>query len=236
MMTAETVKTRLTSTVERAQATKSFRFERPRGYAYEAGQFSFLAIPGDDTPMRKHFSFSSSPTEGFVEFTTRLSGSDYKNALDALMPGTEVEIGLPHGNFTLAHAQGRKIAFLSGGIGITPIRSICRFATDRELPIDIVVLYGNRDSASTAFAEDLAQMERSSEWLRAVLIMSEPEETWTGPTGRIDRAFIEAQVPDYRERTFFTCGPPGMVQAMRDLLLQMGLGAARIVEENFTGY
>ena len=50
------------------------------------------------------------------------------------------------------------VALLSGGIGITPFRSICKFATDKELPSSIVMLYGSNTRKDIIFEDDLAEM------------------------------------------------------------------------------
>ena len=95
----------------------SFRLERPEGYQYQAGQWlviTFAHPPGE--PSAHHFSHSNSPTEPVLEFTTRLRGSEFKDALDALPVGAEVELEGPYGSFTLPE-EVERVAFLTGGIG-----------------------------------------------------------------------------------------------------------------------
>ena len=73
-----------------------------------------------------HFSLSSSPFDPLLEFTTRLRGTEFKNALAALQPGSELELEGPYGTFVLP-ADAGKVAFLAGGIGVTCVRSILRW-------------------------------------------------------------------------------------------------------------
>jgi len=223
----------LTRKITRTPDCFSYRFERPGGLDYLAGQFFFITLHGA-ADLRKPFSFSSSPTEDFVELTTRPSASDFKKALDALPIGGVVTVEGPFGQFTLRE-DSRKVAFLSGGIGVTPIRSIVKYVTDEGLDVDIVLLYSNRTATSIPFRDELDAMAKSSQ-LRVIHCLGEPPEDWQGYRGRITRSVIEAEIPDHAERLFYLCGPPGMVDAMRTILAEIGIGRERIVVERFAGY
>lgn len=234
------LRTRLIDTLQRAPGVRSFRFERPGNAGFKAGQYFLLTINVNGKPATKPFSFSSSPTEKeHLEFTKRLTGSDFSNALLNLEKGDEVKIKMPLGEFTLDKA-GEKIAFLSGGIGITPIRSICKYAADTKQPVDIVLLYGNNTERDIVFRDDLDAMSRDNGSLRVVYTLTCPdgvETEWGGCRGFINRQMIEREVPDLSERTFYICGPPGMVAAMEDVLKKdMGIPPERVVLEQFMGY
>ena len=107
--------------------------------------------------MTHHFTHSSSPTEPWLETTTRLRGTPYKNALDALPLGAEVTMAGPNGFFTLRDAVPRA-AFLAGGIGITTVRSILRALADRGDDRPLLLLYGNHDEDGIAFDDELADL------------------------------------------------------------------------------
>jgi ferredoxin-NADP reductase len=47
---------------------------------------------------------------------------------------------------------------------------------------------------------------------------------------------VKKEVPDYKERTFFACGPPGMVQAMMNLVKELDLPAEQLKLESFAGH
>ena len=49
------------------------------------------------------------------------------------------------GEFVLHEDYSKAAVFLSGGIGITPFRSMIKYATDRDsLPVKIIMLDANR--------------------------------------------------------------------------------------------
>jgi len=47
---------------------------------------------------------------------------------------------------------------------------------------------------------------------------------------------IEREVPDFHERMFYICGPPVMVESMRELLRSMDIPDNMILFEDFFGY
>jgi ferredoxin-NADP reductase len=221
---------------DRATGTKTFTFERPGDLRYLPGQFFFVTIPAEDGggKLRHHFSFSSSPTEAEVEFTTRMTGHAFKDRLDALAPGTRVELSGPEGEF-VARPEMDKIAYVVGGIGITPARSTVRWALDTHQPLDIVVLYGNRDLESTAFREEFDHVR--SDHIHIVNVLSHPQGEWSGPTGHIDAEIVRAEIPDWSDRHFFVSGPPAMVESLRQMLAdEVGVAADRLLTEDFLGY
>lgn len=214
---------------------KSFRFKKPASFTYRAGQFMFITLRAGKDEIRKHFTISSSPTEDFIEFTKRLTGSEFSRVLDALKVGDWTRIDGPHGKFTF-EGEFEKIGMLSGGIGITPLRSICRFCTDMQLDTDITLLYGSRTEKDIVFRKEFDEMQKENAHLKVVLCVGEATPDWTGYSGRIDSTMVKREIPDYRERVFYTCGPPAMVKAMDTLLEDIGVPSDQIRKENFTGY
>lgn len=220
---------------ERAVETKTFTFARPRELAYRPGQFFFLSIPdGNGEWLLHHFSFSSSPSEDTVEFTTRMTGHDFKNRVDALEPGTSVRVAGPDGDFVL-RPDMTKVAYVCGGVGVTPVRSTIRWAVDTAALVDIVLLYANRNRASTAFREEFEVI--GSERIRILDVLSEPGPGWTGLRGHIDADLVREQVPDWRERHFYVSGPPGMTRALSGMLAQeVAVAEDHLTVEYFPGY
>ena len=89
--------------VQRTDSVKSFRFKVKKGADFKAGQFLFVTIKIDGLERAKHFSFSNSPTEKeYIEFTKRITQSEYSQALEKLNIGDWAKIKMPLGSFTLA--------------------------------------------------------------------------------------------------------------------------------------
>ncbi|MFH0731664.1 MAG: FAD-dependent oxidoreductase [Candidatus Omnitrophota bacterium] len=232
--------TEVTDVIKRAPGVKSFRFKTRQGADFQAGQYFFVKINVAGIEKSKHFSFSSSPTESqHIEFTKRITSSEYSKALDGLKLGDLARLRMPYGSFTYK-PEYKKIAFLSGGIGITPIRSICKFIADKKLGADIVLLYGNNKEEDIIFKADFDNMAAANKNIRAVYTLTAPDidkSKWTGRIGYIDDKMITLEIPDYMERIFYLCGPPVMVAALTDILRnKLSLKPTSIVTENFAGY
>lgn len=219
----------------RAEATKTFTFERPSDLDYLPGQFFFVLLDASTTrPLEHHFSFSSSPTENDVEFTTRMTGHEFKNRLDELASGEMVHIAGPDGAFVI-RPQMKKVAYLCAGIGVTPARSAVRWAVDSDALVDITVMYANRDLDAAAFREEFEALESPA--VRVVSVLTEPGPAWQGLVGRIDAEMLRAQVPDFAERHFFVSGAPKVVDALVHVLVdELGVPLAQTSSEHFPGY
>ncbi|MBU7045095.1 MAG: hypothetical protein HXS54_01555 [Theionarchaea archaeon] len=220
--------------IQRTHNVKSFRFSKPESFVYKAGQFMFVTLKKEGEELRKHFTISSSPTEDFLEFTKKLSDSEYSQALTSLKVGDYAKINGPHGLFT-CEGEFEKVGMLSGGIGITPLRSMLKYCTDKGLKTDIILLYCNRSQEDIAFREELERMEENQN-IKVILAIDEAVPGWKGFVGRISPDMIKRGIPDYGERVFFLCGPPPMVDAMDALLTDLMVPAEHIKRENFYGY
>lgn len=223
--------TEVTKVIQRIDTAKSIRFKRPEGFNYLPGQWILLTLEQKTKPL----SLSSSPTEGFLEITKRLTGHEFSNAIDALRADDSVSVRGPYGNF-IFQGEYDKIGMLSGGIGITPLRSIIQYSTDKGLKTSIILLYSSHNEDNIAFNDDFKEMQRRNPNFKVINTISRPIKSWKGLTGRIDLQMIETAIPDYAERIFYTSGPGPMVDAMVSMLISMGIPEAQIKHERFAGY
>lgn len=228
--------TRIIDIIPRTPSVKSFRLDSRGKTDYKAGQFMQVSFDGKKE-LSRYLSISSSPTEeGYLEFTKKITESEFSKRLNAAKIGDSIKLKYPFGNFVLDE-KSQAIAFLSGGIGITPIRSICKYVCDSGLGTNIVLIYGNRSLRDIAFKEDFDAMVKQYPHFKAVNVLSSPEDNWQGKTGRIDKRLIQEEVPDYFERKFYICGPPLMVSGLKAILSkELNLPDEKIVIENFKGY
>jgi ferredoxin-NADP reductase len=226
--------------IPRAADTTSYRFSRPPEYGFEAGQYFIITIPSSAGPLIHTFSHCDSPTEKHVELTTRLTGSDFKKALDALPIGAEVEIEGPYGQFLFRY-EAPKIAFLTGGVGITPVRSMLRYLADTGGPgrvegQEIVLLYGCMTEDGVLYHEELDEIARVVPGLRVVPVITNPTDAWAGYRGFISAEIIGAELGDVSAWTYYIVGPPPMIVAMMKLMEQLEVPQTQTVVESFAGY
>ncbi len=222
--------------IERAPDVRSFRFNKPEGLNCFAGQYMLVTLKGEGKELREPFTISSSPTEReHLEMTKKLTGHPFSNALASLKEGDKVFIEAPFGDFTFKGEYDR-VAMLAGGIGITPLRCMIRYATDEKLDTKITLLYSNRFEDEIVFKNELEEMQKQNRNLKVVFTITRPGEKWNGYRGRIDKEMIQKEIPDYMERVFYICGPPKMVEAMVAILKEMNVPDKQIKQEYFPGY
>ena len=221
--------------VWRTRDVLSVRVRPDETAPYKAGQWFFVTLPGTGD-LRKPLSISSAPTEtGYLELTKKLTSSEFSDRLSRLKAGDTILLQYPFGNFVY-DGQFTRLAFCSGGIGITPIRSICKDLTDRKAAADLVLLYGNNTREDITFRDELEAMQKENPHLRITHILCKPDASWNGCTGFITEALVRKEIPDYLERQFYVCGPPAMVEALKKIVVALNIPEEHLVLENFAGY
>jgi glycine betaine catabolism B len=217
---------------------------------YTAGQFAFFDIGGvynDPKGPIRHFTISSSPTENFIMFSTRIRDSPYKKRLSTLEEGSKVKVRGPEGQFVLNEDYSKPAVFLSGGIGVTPFRSMVKYATDKQLPLKIVMFDSNRNPENILFRKEFDNWATLNKNLKIIYTISDDEKQqssstaneWKGEYGRIDKAMILKYLDNnmLNNSIFYICGPPSMLKAMQALLQDdLEIPKERIRTEEFTGY
>jgi glycine betaine catabolism B len=231
--------TAVSEIIQRTPQIKSFRFPiRAEGVTYEAGQFFFITIKIYGKDAFHHFTFSSSPTEkGYIEFSKRITDHEFSQALSVMKPGEWAHIRGPSGTFTLPQNK-QKLAFLSGGIGITPLRSMLRYIADSGQSWDVILLYGNPTYEEIAFRDELDKLSAMRFGLRVEHVLSGPDfpSDWKGKKGFINKDLVAEVIQDYKERLFYLSGPPKMVTNLEGQLTSLNITQEKIKRDSFTGY
>ena len=70
--------------------------------------------------------------------------------------------------------------------------------------------------------------------LTVVYVLRNPPSTWTGESGYITAETLRRHLPDRHSRfQYFVCGPTGMMDAMEDALVALGVPFDRVHTERF---
>jgi len=208
---------------------------------FTPGQYFFVTLldpPYDDERgPRRHFSVVTSPNErGVLGFCTRLRESAFKRSLVELPVGAEADVEEPKGSFLLPDATGQPYVFIAGGIGITVFRSMLRYIAEEQLPHHVTLVYSNRDRESTAFLDELSELEHANANFRLLLTMTD-DTSWTGETRRIDGDLLRDHLSDDLESyAYLVAGPPPMVDAIVGTLHGAGVPEERVTADRFSGY
>jgi ferredoxin-NADP reductase len=226
-----------------AEGTMAFRFEKPEGFAYKAGQFAdFTLINPAETDAEgniRGFSLASAPYEDFLMFATRMRDTAFKRVLKTMEPGTELTLDGPYGSFTLHNNASTPAVFLTGGIGVTPVRSIVHQAAHEKFPHKIFLFYSNNRPEDGAFLDELTEARKANPNYTFIGTMTQMEKSgraWHGETGYITQAMLLKYIGDLALPIYYVAGPQSMVHAMREILNGAGVNDDNIRTEEFTGY
>jgi len=236
-------KTILQRKEEVADGTMAFHFEKPAGFAFKAGQFGdFTLINPAETDAEgniRGFSLASAPYESDLMFATRMRDTAFKRVLKTMEVGTEVSLDAPYGSFTLHNNSRTPAVFLTGGIGVTPVRSIILQATHDNLPHKIFLFYSNRRPEDAAFLDQLVEAQKKNPNYTFVGTMTEMEKSrrkWEGETGYITKRMLVKYIGDLTLPIYYIAGPAPMVAAMRKTLNEARVDDDNIRTEEFSGY
>jgi ferredoxin-NADP reductase len=235
MAASETYQVRFDSGDRPAPGTGTFRFEKPDGYAFAPGQYALFTLATRDGDQTKPFTLDQAPADPFLEITTRLSGSAFKDELEALRPGDVVRVGGPLGRMTLPQRTA-KVAFLVGGVGITPARSIIRDAVQRGTGLEVALFYGNQDQSGIPFGDEFDGYAAAHPEILVVHVLAVPLPGWVGETGFITAEIVRRHVDAMDGWHWVVTGPPAMIDAMKRVLTDLEIPEDRISMESFAGY
>lgn len=226
-----------------AEATMAFHFAKPSGYQFRAGQSVDLTLVDpsetDAEGNTRTFSIASPPFEDELLFITRLRNTAFKRTLATAAFGTSLRIGDAMGSFALHKNAAKPGVFLAGGIGITPFLSIVRQAARDKDGHQLYLFYANRRPEDAAYLDTLqtaAANHPSCAFIPTMTGMAKSHVAWMGETGRITREMLARYLPALQGPIYYVAGPPGMVSATRQMLVQAGVDEDDIRSEEFGGY
>jgi NAD(P)H-flavin reductase len=97
-------------------------------------------------------------------------------------------------------------------------------------------LYSNRDRESTAFLDELQELERRNSNIKLVLTMTE-DDGWDGESRQIDadvlRDHLDGDLESFR---YLVAGPPPMATAVVEKLKGAGIPEEQVAADSFSGY
>ncbi len=192
----------------------------------------------DDRGNRRPFTIASAPDEGVVRLGVKFypKPSAFKRALLNMKPGDVIYASHTAGEFTLPEDRAEKLAFIAGGIGVTPFRSMVQDMLDQRDMRSVVMLYGNNKVDEIAYT-DVFNRAETELGMRTIYAVNQDGLRGTNMhRGFIDAKLITREVPDFHERTFYISGPRAMVTKFQDVLKELGVSRSRIKVDFFPGF
>jgi ferredoxin-NADP reductase len=217
-----------------------FEMRSPPRLAFRAGQFVSLAVPEDagatTSQARRSYSIASqSSDDARLRFIIRvIPDGAASHHLMTLPVGAELRLTGPHGFFVLDAAHAGDVVFGATGTGIAAVMPMLGELVARPDPArrDVHVYWGVREEADL-FARDEIEALAARAGARLSLHLTAPGPAWTGSTGRITGAIVDA-LPSFTAPTFYLVGNGSMITELKRELVARGVNRkAQIRTEAF---
>lgn len=206
---------------------------------FASGQYITVFLEINGLKVTRAYSLSSAPYEslgenGYYQITVKSAkdGLVSNYILDSWTIGTEVTIAAPEGNFDYVGLRDAPtVVGIAGGSGITPFLSFAKSIVHGDEEFNLILLYGSRDSQSILFKKEFDELQKLSDKVKVVHILSDEE------TEGYEHGFITADlVKKYAGNlpySVFLCGPQAMYNFMDKELEKLGLEKKYIRHEMF---
>jgi methane monooxygenase component C len=195
---------------------------------WDPGQYVQVTVPA--VGVTRAYSMSK-PADGSrqLEFLIRLltDGKFSGHIAAGLAKGEPVRVRGPHGQFIFR--GDRKPVFIAGGTGVAPILAILRSLAQTAPDTEARVVFGVGTETELFGVDELSELRRVLPNLDVVITVERPTSSWAGAVGRVTD-HLGAVDP---AKSYYLCGPSGMVNAAEELLAADGAARDRIHIERF---
>ena len=189
-------------------------------FDYQPGQYVGIGLLVNGRWRWRSYSLTSSPaaTSDTVAITVKAMPEGFLSThlVAGVEPGTIVRLAAPQGNFVLPDPAPPSILFLTAGSGITPVMSMLRTLMRRNQIADITHLHSAPTEADVMFGAELAALAADQSGYRLRVRQ-------TRTVGRLDLSRLSQEVPDWRERQTWACGPEGMLNQAEKVWSSAGI-------------
>lgn len=203
---------------------------------FQAGQYINLTLPG--IAGARAFSLANPPQAGGrAELHIRLApgGKATGYIHTQLKIGDRLTLSGPYGRFFVRKSALQPMLFLAGGTGLSSPKSMILDLLAEGCDIPMTLMHGvraKRDLYDEALFRDLAVRHRHFTYI-PVLSAPEAGEDWAGETGFVHEAAARHFNGKFTDMKAYLCGPPPMIEACIQMLMQGRLFERDIYTERF---
>lgn len=193
------------------------------------GQFLKLRFLSKKFWFESHpFSSSMIPGDKKMRVTIKNSG-DFTSRIADVRLGTRVIVDGPFGNFTLERSKKKKLIFIAGGVGITPIRTLIEQALKEERKL--ILFYSSKNENNIILKNELDELSARYKF-HIYYFVSEGSGKFE--KGHVTFEKIEKIAKHVKEYDFYICGPVLMMEDLAKQLKKSGVAKNQIHYEKFS--
>jgi len=178
-------------------------------FQFAPGQFNMLyAFGTGEVPV----SISGDPTKPDTLVHTIRAVGPVTRIMERLERGDTIGVRGPYGSrWPVEESAGADIVFVSGGIGLAPLRpALYQVLASRRNYGKVVLLYGTRTPSDILFRSEVEEW-RSRFDLQVLVTVDRGDRDWMGEVGVVTRLLNQAQF-DAGSAVAMVCGPEIMMR------------------------
>jgi len=229
----------VTDTIPETATAVTIHLDIPGWPGHRAGQHVDVRLTAEDGyQAQRSYSIASAPGSEHVELTVvRIDDGEVSPYLASdLDVGDQIELRGPIGGyFVWEGSDDRPVLLAGGGSGVVPLMSMLRHHADLASGTPMHLVYSARTAGDVLYREELEKL--ADDPRRAVTITLTREDTdtpWTGRRGRVDaRLLTDIGWPSSVGPQCYVCGPDTFVEAVANVLVDMGHDALNVKTERF---
>ena len=210
------------------------------------GQHVQVELDDGELTVRRTWSLSAFDLDPMhYRITVRRQEGRGSKKLHELVPGDEVKLRAPAGDFTLDMGSYRPLVLIAAGIGITPLKAMLDAQLSRSSGSPVHLIYAGRTPEALAFRDELEALAAARDDLLLSFVYSRTEVP-DAIFGRITPELVIGELQDigvvveghrhtlpWFEAAIYMCGPDELCTALRAGLIARGGNASNIFHESF---
>lgn len=224
----------LTAITQDTHDTKTFCFALPDDATLDMlpGDHLYVHATIDGKTVKRPYTPSSMPgTTGYFDLTVKRyeTGAISRYLHDREIGDTMLMSG-PNPGGHWVDGMAKKVGFVAGGTGITPMISIIRWILAKSLGVELFLVFANKTEADIIFRDEWEGDMREHATFHCYHVLEQPPAGWSQGTGRITEDILRRQLPPPGPETvLFLCGPPPMVDPLEATLKGLGYSEESII-------
>lgn len=221
----------------------SITFEIPtelsEKFKFQAGQYLTLKADINGEDVRRAYSISSAPHENEWKVAIKqVENGKFSTYAQSLSTGDSLEVMAPSGNFTVSSNDDKNYVLFAAGSGITPIISIAKFILNANESNTVTLFYGNKSATETIYKNELDAISNANSNFNLYYLYSRENSATDELNGRIEASKLEKLYSKFLANIsindIYSCGPEGMISAIKDFFSGKGINDKNIHFELFT--
>lgn len=214
--------------------TKTFRFELSPDATLDMlpGDFLYVHTTSNGKQLKRAYTPSSLPgTMGSFDLTVkRYDAGVVSNYLHEQRIGDIVLMSGPNPGGHWVDGMAKRVGFVAGGTGITPMISIIRWMLTNKIDAELFLIFANKTESDIIFRQEWERHMRDYPNFHCYHVLEHPLPEWSGGTGRITSDMLQHHLPAPSPDTcIFLCGPPPMVDSLEIMLKNLGYSDQAII-------